>query len=46
MDDIAFGRLVKLARINRGWRQQDLAERLLSACQVALIARHGRVIVS
>src|SRR5438045_5430507 len=27
MDDIAFGRLVKLARIKRGWRQQDLAER-------------------
>lgn len=27
MDDIAFGRLIKLARIRRGWRQQDLADR-------------------
>jgi transcriptional regulator with XRE-family HTH domain len=27
MDDLAFGRLVKLARIRRGWRQQDLADR-------------------
>jgi transcriptional regulator with XRE-family HTH domain len=27
MDDIAFGRLIKLARIRRTWRQQDLAVR-------------------
>jgi transcriptional regulator with XRE-family HTH domain len=27
MDDLAFGRLVRLARIRRRWRQQDLAER-------------------
>lgn len=27
MDDLAFGRLVRLARIQRRWRQQDLAER-------------------
>lgn len=27
MDDLGFGRLVRLARIRRGWRQQDLAER-------------------
>jgi transcriptional regulator with XRE-family HTH domain len=27
MDDLAFGRLVKLARHRRGWRQEDLAAR-------------------
>ena len=27
MDDLGFGRLVRLARIRRGWRQQDLAIR-------------------
>jgi transcriptional regulator with XRE-family HTH domain len=27
MDDLGFGRLVRLARIRRGWRQQDLADR-------------------
>jgi transcriptional regulator with XRE-family HTH domain len=27
LDDLAFGRLSKLARIRRGWRQQDLARR-------------------
>jgi transcriptional regulator with XRE-family HTH domain len=27
MDDLAFGRLVRLARIERRWRQEDVAER-------------------
>ena len=27
MDDLAFGRLIRLARLRRGWRQTDLAAR-------------------
>jgi transcriptional regulator with XRE-family HTH domain len=40
MDDIAFGRLVKLARIRRGWRQRDLADRAgVSRTMVSRIER-------
>jgi transcriptional regulator with XRE-family HTH domain len=29
VDDVGFGRLLRLSRIRRGWRQQDLADRTL-----------------
>lgn len=43
MDDLGFGRLVRLARIRRGWRQQDLADRAgVSRAAVSRVER-GRI---
>ncbi len=41
MDDIAFGRLVRMSRIRRGWRQADLAERAGLSTSVVSRLEHG-----
>ena len=43
MDDLAFGRLVRLARIKRTWRQQDLAGRASSSRSVVSRIERGHV---
>src|SRR6476659_1032609 len=40
VDDLGFGRLIRLSRIRRGWRQEDLAGRaLVSRATVSRIER-------
>jgi transcriptional regulator with XRE-family HTH domain len=41
VDDIAFGRLVRMSRIRRGWRQADLAERAGLSTSVVSRLEHG-----
>lgn len=43
MDDIAFGRLVRLARIKRGWRQLDLAARAATSRPVVSRIERGHL---
>lgn len=43
MDDLAFGRLVRLARIKRGWRQQDLAGRASTSRTVVSRIERGHI---
>jgi transcriptional regulator with XRE-family HTH domain len=43
VDDLGFGRFIRLARIGRGWRQQDLADRArVSRAAVSRVER-GRL---
>ena len=40
MDDLRFGRAIRMARVRRGWRQQDLADR--AAVSRAIVSRIER----
>ncbi|MEO8273737.1 MAG: helix-turn-helix transcriptional regulator [Chloroflexota bacterium] len=43
MDDLGFGRLIRLARIRRGWRQQDLADHAGASRAAVSRLERGRI---